>query len=638
MDIINKINKSKNFWEILPKLSTEDIEKVLKISADSYYNTSVSLITDDVYDALKDRLQMLKPSSKILKKVGAPVRGRKIKLPIWLGSMDKIKSDNAPINKWTQTRRGPYLVSDKLDGISCLLELTDGKINLYTRGDGTFGQRITFLIDLINIPYQNLYEHKNSNILIRGELIMTKNNFKKYESFMSNARNMVAGLVNSKFESINKEYAADVDFISYEVIEPKLKPSDQMKQLKKWKMPIVYYDIYQKINFEILDSLLQKRKMKSIYEIDGIIITDDHKHTYPKSGNPSYSFAYKGMTPTADVKVIDVEWKPSKDGYLVPRIHFEKVRLSQADLEYATGFNAKFIKDNKIGPGAIIRVIRSGEVIPYVIGVVKPAKKPALPENVDYEWDKNGVNIILINAEDDQTVIIQRLTRFMHKLGVENISEGIITRLVEAGYDNIPKIMSLTVDDFLSLEGFKETLANKLYNNLNDKLNQLDVLKLMVASNLFGRGFGSKKLRKILDVYPNIVNEFSSSTKKEWINKLMALEGFDTITVNKFLEALPEFQQFYKMIKKIRSIKPHLSKIKKAGLFKNQVVVFTGFRYKDWENFIETEGGRIAGSVSGKTTLIIFSDQEKQSSKLGKAKKLGIKTISKSEFAKKYGI
>ncbi len=206
-------------------------------------------------------------------------------------------------------------------------------------------------------------------------------------------------------------------------------------------MDIVSYDIYHDISLEILDSILQRRKKKSIYEIDGIIVTDDHKHTRNKSGNPPYSFAYKGMSQSADVKVIEVIWKPSKDGFIVPRIHFEKVRLSQADLEYTTGFNAKFIVDNSIGPGAIITIVRSGDVIPYILGVVKPAKKPSLPEDLDYEWDDNGVNIILDDADKNETVIIQRLTKFIRSIGVENLSEGIITRLVKADIIRFQKLL-----------------------------------------------------------------------------------------------------------------------------------------------------------------------------------------------------
>ena len=650
MDIIKKINKAKTVWQILPELSEKDLEKAIAVATESYHNSDISLISDEVYDILVEKLKQLNPKSKIFKQTGAPIKGKKVKLPLWMGSMDKIKTDEKPINNWLKIHKGRYVVSDKLDGISCLLIMTDGEITLYTRGDGTYGQDITHLLNLVNMSVDKLYDLPDSEIAIRGELIMPKEKFETYADIMSNARNMVAGIVNSKKESVNKTYAADVDFVAYEIIVPLLgkgvvpqgvphtKSSDQLKLLKKWGLNVVYYDIYDDIDLNILDGILQKRKKKSIYEIDGLIVTDDNKHTRNLSGNPMYSFAYKGLTPTANVKVIEVLWKPSKDGILVPRIHFEKVRLSQADLEYTTGFNAKFIFDNKIGAGAIITVVRSGDVIPYIMGVVKPAKNADLPEDYDYEWDDNEVNILLKDADDDETVIIQRLTKFVRYIGVDNLSEGMIARLVKAGYDTIPKIMILTVEDFLSMEGFKETLATKLYNNLQDALENLDLLTLMAASNVFGRGFGERKIKKILDVYPNIVEYYSKKTHSQWKNKLLTLEGFDTISVDSFLSALPDFQEFYNNISEIVDVNPHVNKVKKTGLFKDQTIVFTGFRNKDWQKFIESEGGKVSGSTSKNTTLLVYNDGEESSTKYVAAKKLGIKTIPKSEFAKKYNI
>lgn len=633
MDIIKKINKAKTVWQVLAELDAEDLENVIQVASDAYYNKNESLISDEIFDVLVEKLRLLNPKSPALKQTGAPIKGKKIKLPYWMGSMDKIKSDEKPLNKWLNTYHGPYLISDKLDGISCMLVMSDGEIKLYTRGDGTYGQDITHLLDLINLSYDKLPD--SDEIAIRGELIMRKNSFEKYSKIMSNARNMVAGIVNSKKGSVNEKHASDVDFIAYEIVTPWKKPDEQMSLLKKWGMTAVYHDIYSVIDMTILDNILQKRKKKSVYEIDGIIVTDMNKHPRNKSGNPPYSFAYKGMTPTANVKVIEVLWKASKDGVLVPRIHFEKVRLSQADLEYTTGFNAKFIVDNVIGPGAVITVIRSGEVIPYIMNIVKPAKKPQLPK-AEYKWDKNVVNIILKDADDDETVIIQRLTKFMKDIGVENLSEGIVTKLVHSGYNTIPKIIQITIDDMLELDGFKETLANKLYNNLQSALQGLDILTLMVASNVFGRGFGEKKIKKVLDVYPDIVNKYTINTHDQWHDKLMGLEGFDTITVDGFLDSMAEFQKFYKKISSMYTIKPYVKTVKESGLFKNQNVVFTGFRNKDWQTFIESEGGKVTGSVSKNTTLLVYNDGEESSAKYQSAKKLGIKTIPKSEFEKKY--
>ena len=104
----------------------------------------------------------------------------------------------------------------------------------------------------------------------------------------------------------------------------------------------------------------------------------------------------------ANVKVLDVIWNPNKDRILVPTVLFEKIRLSQADLERVSGYSAKFIVDNKIGPGAIIKITLSGGVIPYITAIVEPAKEASLPDDIEYEWDGSKVNIILLNSEEKE--------------------------------------------------------------------------------------------------------------------------------------------------------------------------------------------------------------------------------------------
>ena len=639
MDIIKKINKSGNIWEVIHDLDEDELVDAIKVSAESYYNTSTPLLSDEVYDILVERLKIINPDSPILNQTGAPIKGKKVKLPFWMGSMNKIKSDDNLIAKWTHDNHGPYVISDKVDGVSCLVVLQNNNISMYTRGDGSYGQNISHLINYVNITVEKLInksESESLKIAIRGESIMSKQNFTKYADIMANARNMVSGIVNSKEGSINKKHAGDVDFIAYEIIEPDFEPSEQFLMLQKWGMDVVYHDIYKDINLDILSSVLQKRKAKSIYEIDGVIVTNDGPHDRIEGGNPPYSFAYKGMTPSADTKVIGIVWKPGKDGHLIPRINFKVVRLSGADLEYTSGFNARFIKKHKLGKGAIISVIRSGDTIPYIIDIIKPAKKADLPEDLDYAWDKSHVNIVLTDPDSNITVIIQRLTKFVHDIGVEYLSEGIITKLVQEGYDNIPKLMSITADELLDLPGFQETLATKIYTNLNSRLDDLNILTLMVASNCFGRGFGKRKIKKILDVYPDIVTTYNEKKRDAWTDKLFELYGFDIITIDKFLDALPTFQRFYHKISNIRTVKPYVIISNKVGIFVDQKVVFTGFRKKDWEDYIIAEGGTISTSVSGNTTLLVYNDGEESSTKYQKAKKLGITTMAKSAFAKKY--
>ena len=141
------------------------------------------------------------------------------------------------------------------------------------------------------------------------------------------------------------------------------------------------------------------------YEIDGIIIT--HNQGYKRENkNPEHAFAFKmALTDQkAETFVTNVIYTASKDGFLKPRVQFAPITIGGAVYEFATGFNAGFIRDHNIGIGAKIEIIRSGDVIPYIEKVIEPAEQPMLPDPETFKWNKTKVDILLVNPGDDDTV------------------------------------------------------------------------------------------------------------------------------------------------------------------------------------------------------------------------------------------
>ena len=228
MDLVKKILK--NSYEAIDNLSIEDLEKLIIFANDKYRNTETPVMTDELYDICVDFLKLKNPKSKVLKVIGGKVKSKdKVKLDYWLGSMDKIKpSDTRLLEKWINEYKGPYYVSNKLDGISAMIIYREnGDTNLYTRGTADEGLDISPLLKYIkNIPSWSLVnkyktKSKKSGILLacRGELLMSKDIFKNnWSEILKNGRNGVSGLVNSK--TINPKLASDTDFVLYEVIDP----------------------------------------------------------------------------------------------------------------------------------------------------------------------------------------------------------------------------------------------------------------------------------------------------------------------------------------------------------------------------------------------------------------------------------
>jgi NAD-dependent DNA ligase len=382
----------------LESLSQSYLAGMITVANANYYNDKGGLMTDNEYDIVKEYLVKKYPKNQALEQIGAPVEDRvrnKVNLPYEMWSMDKIKPDTNALSNWMKTYKGPYVISCKLDGVSGLYTTEGDTPKLYTRGDGKVGQDISFLLPSLKLP-------KSKGLVVRGEFIIPKKVFEEnYAQTFANPRNLVSGIVNAKKAD---EKAMDLHFIAYEVIQPSLKPSEQMKKLKESGLEVVQYESRDSLSNDSLSDILVDWRTQHQYEIDGIIVTDDAIH--PRiSGNPDHAFAFKMILSDqkAEAKVVDVLWSPSKDGYLKPRLRIEPIRLGGVTIEYATGYNAKFIEDNKIGIGAAVEIIRSGDVIPKILAVTVPAEKAKMPVE-SYSWNETHVDILLENASENITV------------------------------------------------------------------------------------------------------------------------------------------------------------------------------------------------------------------------------------------
>ena len=475
--------------KVLDVLSESDLIAMIFAASNKYYNQE-PLLSDNAYDIIKEYIEHKFPKNVEVGNIGAmPITRNKANLPYEMGSMDKIKPDTDAIAGWKQKYTGPYVVSCKLDGVSGLYT-TEGDVpKLYTRGNGKIGQDVSHLIPILGLP-------KKKGIVVRGEFIMPKSVFNdKYKTTFANARNLVAGIVNK--QSID-EKTSDLHFVTYEVIVPSVKPSEQMKTLQDTGFENVLYKEVESVTNEALSDLLIDWRANYIYEIDGVIVADDK--IYPRiSGNPDHAFAFKMILSgqMAEAKVVDVIWTPSKDGYLKPRVQIEPLQLGGVKIEYATGFNAAFIQQHKIGIGALIQIIRSGDVIPHIMSVTTPADEAKMP-SVPYKWNKTHVDVMLEDVGSDVVVREKNITKFFKDIGVDGLAGGNVIRIIAAGFDSVPKIIHMTKADFLKVEGFKEKLATKIYNGIREKLDAAPLVTIMSASNLFGRGFSDKKMTKVL--------------------------------------------------------------------------------------------------------------------------------------------
>lgn len=599
---------------------------------DAYYNKK-PFLSDDEFDIVKEYAERKYPENNVLKAIGAPVEKGKVLLPFNMPSMNKIKPDSEALTKWKSKFTGPYVLSAKLDGVSGMYVVKDNENpKLYTRGDGTYGQDISHLIPYLRLPQDNKIKN---NLVIRGEFIIKKKLFEtKYSKDFSNPRNFVAGIINSKTK-IPERYL-DLDFVAYEMIVPSLKPSVQFDTLSKMNIDVVnhkYIANSKELTNEMLSKFLVELRDNYDYEIDGVIVADDKLYERTPE-NPEHAFAFKMVLSdqVAEVKVLDVLWSPSKDGYLKPRVQVEPVVLGGAKIEFATGFNAKFIEDNRIGIGAVIELVRSGDVIPHILRVVKPAEKPLMPD-VPWKWNDTHVDALLVDKSKDETVIIKTITLFFKNLDTAGMGPGYVTKLVAADFNTLPKIIHASEEQLQKILGKKT--GQTAFMNISNSIKNASLPRLMAATNIFGRGFGERKIASILEKYPNIL--LSDEPEQDKVKQISSVKGMSKKTSEEFVEYINEFIGFLKE-SKLTSKLDYQTKKKnnESHILFGKKIVMTGFRDKELMDEIEELGGQMTSSVSNTTFAVLVKDKEEDTGKAEQARKLGIQLLTPDEFKSKY--
>ena len=643
---------------LLDSLHETTVADMIRAANDDYYNAAdgKTLLDDAEYDVMKEYMERTYPNNPVIDEIGAPITKGKVKLPRNMPSMSKIKPDTGALESWMRTYKGPYAITPKLDGVSGMYVVEEGKSQqMFTRGDGTYGQDVSHLIPYLRLP--NI-----TSMIVRGEFIIEEKGFQeKYGAEFANSRNFVSGVINKTTR--DPEKYRDITFVAYEVIEPVMKPSEWFEFLLSHHITCVPIEISSTLTNEMLSEQLIEFREKYVFATDGLVVSDNA--VYPRTPeNPKHAFAFKQVLSdqTAEVKVLAVEWAASKDGYLKPRVRIEPVKLRGATIEYVTGFNGKFIRDNLIGVGTLLKIARSGDVIPHILEVVVPAEEPMMP-NVEFTWNATGVDILVADLESNPVVRLKRIAGFFAKLEVDGMGMGNTKRIIEAGYDSIPKIVAMSVEDLLTVEGFKKKLAEKIHTNMNERWKAADLATIMSASGAFGRGFGEKKLRTILNQVPGIITSGDNDVAK--VYALGKVEGVAKKTAEKFVAAIPVFMEFVDrtgLHHMLTVVSPDVEVVVVGSLetkaenvmedvtvssttapkpLDGKKIVITGFRDKDFEKSLESMGATVSTTVSKNTNFVIVKSETEvggNSTKLVKARKLNatgdavIQIVSRETF------
>lgn len=597
-------------------------------------------MTDEQYDALVDQLETLDPQNPFLTKVGAPIEtGDEVALPIPLPSLNKAKPGT--LAKWvSKNLAASYMVSAKLDGCSALWLPETRK--LYTRGDGVKGRDISafapYFKGLAFPPAGGSGSGGGSGgggsvHAVRGELIIRTDSAAVPAGKL--ARNIVAGILNR--DKVDPELFREVHFVAYELVEPAtLNPKEANTILKAAGFDTARATMVKatELSEAQLSAIFDAAEKASPYQMDGIVVAPDLPRAQRPSGleNPPDRVAWKqrGVAQSRRTTVREVEWNVSHTGYLIPRVLFDEVTVGGANIHAATGLHGRWIFDNGIGPGAEIEIRRAGDTIPQIVTVHSAAPGgPAMP--AAYEWiSEGGVHIRPAADANTSDLQVAKLVHALGELGAENVGPGVVAKLYDAGFKTVGQIYSASPQDFAArLKGVKAAAASKIYEGLRSSQSRWTELDFMVASSTMPRTVGRTKLAFLL-------HKGKPDTWDSLIGHTIPCISQDTLI--QIVAAIPAYMTWrHENLNWVASV-PLLPQVAVTASGDSLTVVMTGERDQAFIAALVAKGHTVGSSVTKKTTAVVYPDAEAEptSSKVTKAKELGIPVLTVSAFTTKY--
>jgi DNA ligase (NAD+) len=586
-----------------------DIEHLMPVLtlANDTYRIGSPLFSDTDYDfKLLAALTALDPNHPYLDKVEEEAEdgfeGKTVKLPQRMLSTDKAYTHDE-INKWlkriikSSSELGidastlTIRVTPKLDGFAMY---DDGKKG-YTRGNGYKGTDITRVFERgLQLP------ENSSRGLGAGEIVVNVKYFDDYlAGHFDNTRNMISSVIKEK--EFNEHVSRAVHDGGV-IFHP-------FASLPSWEGNI------EKLKEEFKE-ITQNIWTVMPFDVDGVILEVTHEDIKAHMGATNkfhrWQIALKANDETAEVPVLSITPQTSKNGRICPVAELEPTRLSDAVLTRATAHHYGRVRNEGLGKGAIIELVRSGLVIPKIQKVIKSVE-PDIPTqcpscNSDVEWIDD--NLFCTNTVNCPAQIENTIRHFFFTLGnVDGFGASTISKLHEKGIATVSEIYQLTVDKLVAKDfGLKtaQNLINELDRSRNEPVEDWRFLASFGIKRL-GRGSSEKLLAEIP------LRQLPSAT----VEQITAIKGFAKVSAMAILSGLSQLGDQFEMLCNLGfnlEITP-LSSEREAieSPIANKVVVFTGTMVQGVRSDMETQakalGAKVGKSVTGKTDYLVIGEK-----------------------------
>ena len=652
------------------KQRMKELIEVLDNAAKAYYADSAEIMSNAEYDELYDELENLEKETGIVlagsltKKVGYEV----------LSSLPK-KAHKEPRLSLAKTKEVAELESFlgdkegilmwKLDGLTIVLTYENGElVEALTRGNGEIGEVVTENARFFeNIPLVIPYK---GSLMVRGEAIIKYSDFNRINDEIAdvaekykNPRNLCSGSVRQLSTEVTA--SRNINFIVYEDLEggEKFKTRvEELNYLESLGFTVVDHPLVTRDSLEAEVRTYEKRIKSHDIPSDGLVLQFNdiaYGNSLGKTSKfPRHSIAFKWKDETAETILREIEWSASRTGLINPVAIFDPVELEGTTVTRASVHNVSIMRGLKLGVGDKIKVYKANMIIPQILENLTGSDAEEVPEfcpvcggRTELK-DEEGVQTLYCTNPDCMAKKIKLLTHFVSRdaMNIAGLSEMTLEKFVgENMIHELSDVFKLSGhrEKIVSLEGFGEKSYNNLIESI-DKARETTAVRVLYSLGIANIGLATAKL--ICRFFDNDIERITKAKPDE----LIQIDGVGEVMAGVFAD-------YFNKDENLRTLEHLLLEVhienaeanandegssEGSNTISGLTFVVTGdvekFKNRrELSDFIESKGGKVTGSVTGKTDYLINNDLTSNSGKNKKAKELGIKIISENEFLELVG-
>lgn len=652
------------------KQRMKELITILDKAAKAYYAESAEIMSNAEYDELYDELEALEKETGIVlagsltKKVGYEV----------LSSLPK-KAHKEPRLSLAKTKEVSELESFlgdkegilmwKLDGLTIVLTYENGElVEALTRGNGEIGEVVTENARFFeNIPLVIPYK---GSLMVRGEAIIKYSDFNRINDEITdvaekykNPRNLCSGSVRQLSTEVTA--SRNINFIVYEDLEggEKFKTRvEELNYLESLGFTVVDHPLVTRDSLEAEVRTYEKRIKSYDIPSDGLVLQFNdiaYGNSLGKTAKfPRHSIAFKWKDETAETILREIEWSASRTGLINPIAIFDPVELEGTTVTRASVHNVSIMRGLKLGVGDKIKVYKANMIIPQILENLTGSDAEKVPEfcpvcggGTELK-DEEGVQTLYCTNPECMAKKLKLLTHFVSRdaMNIAGLSEMTLEKFVaENMIHELSDVFKLKNhrEKIVSLEGFGEKSYNNLIESI-DKARETTAVRVLYSLGIANIGLATAKL--VCRFFDNDIERITKAKPDE----LTQIDGVGEVMAGVFAD-------YFNKDENLRTLEHLLTEVhienaeanandegssEGGNTISGLTFVVTGdvekFKNRrELSDFIESKGGKVTGSVTGKTDYLINNDLTSNSGKNKKAKELGIKIISENEFLELVG-